>query len=123
MPHRQRARARPILDDPAVETLSAFIGVDGTNVTLNSGRILITLKPLDERRVGAREVIERLGPRLAQVSGITLYMQPVQDLTVEDRVSRTQYQYSLESPNLAELNPWAPRLVERLRALPNLRDV
>ncbi|HKA63710.1 MAG TPA: efflux RND transporter permease subunit, partial [Methylomirabilota bacterium] len=123
MAQRQQALARAILDDPAVETLSAFIGVDGTNVTLNSGRILITLKPLDERRVGAREVIERLRPRLAQVSGITLYMQPVQDLTVEDRVSRTQYQYSLESPNLAELNTWAPRLVERLRALPNLRDV
>ena len=123
MAQRQQALARAILDDPAVETLSAFIGVDGTNVTLNSGRILITLKPLDERRVGARDVIERLRPRLAQVPGITLYLQPVQDLTVEDRVSRTQYQYSLETPNLAELNTWAPRLVERLRGRPELRDV
>jgi multidrug efflux pump len=123
MARRQQALARAILDDPAVETLSAFIGVDGTNVTLNSGRIQITLKPLDERRVAAREVIERLRPRLAQVPGITLYLQPVQDLTVEDRVSRTQYQYSLESPNLTELNTWAPRLVERLRAQPVLRDV
>jgi multidrug efflux pump len=123
MAQRQQALAGAILDDPAVGTLSAFIGVDGTNVTLNSGRILITLKPLDERRVGAREVIERLRPRLAQVPGITLYLQPVQDLTVEDRVSRTQYQYSLESPNLVELNTWAPRLVERLRARPELRDV
>jgi multidrug efflux pump len=123
MAQRQQALARAIQDDPAVETLSAFIGVDGTNVTLNSGRILITLKPLDERRVGAREVIERLRPRLAQVPGITLYLQPVQDLTVEDRVSRTQYQYSLESPNLTELNTWAPRLVERLRGRPELRDV
>ena len=123
MAQRQQALVRAILDDPAVETLSAFIGVDGTNVTLNSGRVLITLKPLDERRVGAREVIERLRPRLAQVPGITLYLQPVQDLTVEDRVSRTQYQYSLESPNLTELNTWAPRLVERLRAQPVLRDV
>jgi multidrug efflux pump len=123
MAQRQQALARAILDDPAVQTLSAFIGVDGTNVTLNSGRILITLKPLDERRVGARDVIERLRPRLAQVPGITLYLQPVQDLTVEDRVSRTQYQYSLETPNLAELNTWAPRLVERLRGRPELRDV
>ena len=123
MAQRQQALARAILDDPAVETLSAFIGVDGTNVTLNSGRVLITLKPLDERRVGAREVIERLRPRLAQVPGITLYLQPVQDLTVEDRVSRTQYQYSLETPKLTELNAWAPRLVERLRAQPVLRDV
>ncbi|HEY7250939.1 MAG TPA: efflux RND transporter permease subunit, partial [Methylomirabilota bacterium] len=123
MAQRQQALARAILDDPAVETLSAFIGVDGTNVTLNSGRILITLKPLDERRVGAGAIIERLRPRLAQVPGITLYLQPVQDLTVEDRVARTQYQYSLESPNLKELNAWAPRLVERLRALPALRDV
>ena len=123
MAQRQQALARAILDDPAVQTLSAFIGVDGTNVTLNSGRILITLKPLDERRVGARDVIERLRPRLAQVPGITLYLQPVQDLTVEDRVSRTQYQYSLETPSLAELNTWAPRLVERLRGRPELRDV
>jgi len=123
MAQRQQALARAILDDPAVQTLSGFIGVDGTNVTLNSGRILITLKPLDERRVGARDVIERLRPRLAQVPGITLYLQPVQDLTVEDRVSRTQYQYSLETPSLAELNTWAPRLVERLRGRPELRDV
>jgi multidrug efflux pump len=123
MAQRQQALARAILDDPAVETLSAFIGVDGTNVTLNSGRILITLKPLDERRVGARDVIERLRPRLAQVPGITLYLQPVQDLTVEDRVSRTQYQYSLETPSPAELNTWAPRLVARLRGRPELRDV
>jgi multidrug efflux pump len=123
MAQRQQALARAILDDPAVQTLSAFIGVDGTNVTLNSGRILITLKPLDERRVGARDVIERLRPRLAQVPGITLYLQPVQDLTVEDRVSRTQYQYSLETPSPAELNTWAPRLVARLRGRPELRDV
>ena len=123
MAQRQQALARAILDDPAVQTLSGFIGVDGTNVTLNSGRILITLKPLDERRAGARDVIERLRPRLAQVPGITLYLQPVQDLTVEDRVSRTQYQYSLETPSLAELNMWAPRLVERLRGRPELRDV
>ena len=85
-----------ILQDPAVESLSSFIGVDGTNTTLNSGRIQINLKPLDERQISASDVIRRLQPQLAKVEGITLYMQPVQDLTVEDRVSRTQYQYSLE---------------------------
>jgi len=123
MTQRQLALAQAILGDPAVDTLSAFIGIDGTNVTLNSGRLLITLKPLDERRVGVGEIIDRLRPRLAQVPGITLYLQPVQDLTVEDRVSRTQYQYSLESANVRELNTWAPRMVERLRAQPALRDV
>jgi multidrug efflux pump len=123
MAQRQRALAQAILDDPAVETLSSFIGIDGTNVTLNSGRILITLKPLEERRASGREIIDRLRPKLAAVSGITLYLQPVQDLTVEDRVSRTQYQYSLENPSVDVLNTWAPRLVERLRAQPELRDV
>ncbi len=123
MAQRQRALAQAILRDPAVATLSSFIGIDGTNVTLNSGRLLITLKPLDERRASVGAIIDRLRPRLAEVSGITLYLQPVQDLTVEDRVSRTQYQYSLENPSVDELNTWAPRLVERLRALPELRDV
>ncbi len=123
MAQRQQALARVILRDPAVETLSSFIGVDGTNVTLNSGRMLITLKPLAERKVGVVEVIDRLRSPLAQVGGITLYMQPVQDLTVEDRVSRTQYQYSLEDSNIGELTTWAPRLVNRLRELPELRDV
>jgi len=123
MATRQRALGEVILKDPAVATLSSFIGIDGTNVTLNSGRMLITLKPLDERRVSVGTVIDRLRSSLAQVAGITLYLQPVQDLTVEDRVSRTQYQYSLEDPNLVELTTWAPRLVERLRTLPELRDV
>jgi len=123
MATRQQALAQAILKDPAVASLSSFIGVDGTNVTLNSGRLLITLKPLAERRASVREIIDRLRPKLAEVSGITLYLQPVQDLTVEDRVSRTQYQYSLENPSVDELNTWAPRLVERLRALPDLRDV
>ncbi|HEX4994420.1 MAG TPA: multidrug efflux RND transporter permease subunit [Methylomirabilota bacterium] len=123
MAQRQRALAQAILRDPAVDTLSSFIGIDGTNVTLNSGRLLITLKPLEERRASVREIIDRLRPRLAEVSGITLYLQPVQDLTVEDRVSRTQYQYSLENPSVDELNTWAPRLLERLRALPELQDV
>ena len=101
---RSRRLARVILKDPAVESLSSFIGVDGTNTTLNSGRILINLKPLEERDASASEVIRRLQPELAKVEGITLYMQPVQDLTVDARVSRTQYQYTLEDPDADELN-------------------
>jgi len=120
---RQQALAKVILQDPAVESLSSFIGVDGTNTTTNSGRIQINLKPLAERKIGAGDVIRRLQPRLSSIEGITLFMQPVQDLTVEDRVSRTQYQYSLEDPNIAELNEWAPRLVEKLHGIPELRDV
>ncbi len=123
MAERQQALGRAIVQDPAVESLSSFIGVDGTNTTLNSGRIQINLKPLAERKVSASEVIRRLQPRLARVEGITLYLQPVQDLTVEDRVSRTQYQYSLEDPNADELNHWAPKLVDALRALPGVVDV
>jgi multidrug efflux pump len=123
MAERQQALGRVILQDPAVASLSSFIGVDGTNVTLNSGRILISLKPLRERRVAAIDVIRRLQPELAKVQGIQLFMQPVQDLTVEDRVSRTQYQYTLEDPDGAELAAWAPRLLASLRALPALRDV
>ncbi len=123
MAERQQALARIILRDPAVESLSTFIGVDGTNTTLNSGRVLINLKPLDERKVSADDVIRRLQPELAKVSGITLFMQPVQDLTVDARVSRTQFQYTLEDPDFDELNAWAPRLVDSLRARPELRDV
>src|SRR5437879_9199848 len=123
MAERQQALAQVILQDPAVESLSSFIGVDGTNTTVNSGRIQINLKPLDERQVSASDVIRRLQPALANVEGITLFMQPVQDLTVEDRVSRTQYQYSLEDPDARELALWVPRLVDKLAALPELRDV
>jgi multidrug efflux pump len=123
MAERQQALGRVILQDPAVASLSSFIGVDGTNVTLNSGRILISLKPLHERRIAAIDVIRRLQPELAKVQGIQLFMQPVQDLTVEDRVSRTQFQYTLEDPDGAELAVWAPRLLESLRPLPALRDV
>ncbi len=120
---RQRQLARVILEDPAVETLSSFIGVDGINTTPDSGRVQITLKPLEERGASASEVIRRLAPKLAMVPGVTLYMQPVQDLTVENRVSRSQYQYALEAPNTAELGTWAPRLLEKLKTLPALRDV
>jgi multidrug efflux pump len=123
MAERQQELAKVILQDPAVETLASFIGVDGINTTPNSGRIQISLKPLAERDANASEIIRRLEPRLAQVPGITLYMQPVQDLTVENRVSRTQYQYTIEGPDAEQLNAWAPHLESRLKALPMLRDV
>ncbi|HUB34258.1 MAG TPA: multidrug efflux RND transporter permease subunit [Bryobacteraceae bacterium] len=123
MAERQQALSRVILKDPAVESLSSFIGVDGTNSTLNSGRIQINLKPLEDRKVSASDVIRRLQPQLAAVEGITLYMQPVQDLTVEDRVSRTQYQYSLEDPDASELSIWATRLAAKLQGSARLRDL
>ena len=118
----QQRLAHVILRDPAVQSLSSFIGVDGINTTLNSGRIQINLKPLEERD-GALQVIRRLQSNLSQVDGITLYLQPVQDLTVEDRVSRTQFQYTLESANQKDLSLWTQRLVDKLRTLPSLRDV
>jgi multidrug efflux pump len=123
MSARQQQLAQIILKDPAVDNLSSFIGVDGTNTTLNSGRVLITLKPLDQRKISASNIIRRLQPKLEQVEGITLYMQPVQDLTVEDRVSRTQYQYTLEDPDQNELNTWTARFVQKLQALPQLSDI
>ena len=103
MAERQQALARVVLQDPAVTRLSSFIGVDGSNTTLNSGRMLINLKPLEERRAHATEIIRRMQQRGAKLEGITLYMQPVQDLTIEDRVSRTQYQFSVEDADAAEL--------------------
>jgi multidrug efflux pump len=123
MAERQQALVKVILADPGVDSLSSFIGVDGTNVTLNSGRIQINLKPLEVRRDSATDIMARLTPKLAAVSGIMLYMQPVQDLTVSDRVSRTQYQYTLEDPNGDELNTWAPQLLAKLKALPQIADV
>ena len=122
MAERQQELARVILRDPAVESLSSFIGVDGTNTSLNNGRILINLKPLGERGISASDVIRRIQPELAKVDGITLYMQPVQDLTVDVRQSRTLFQYTLEDPNGAELNVWAPKMVDKLRTLPELAD-
>jgi multidrug efflux pump len=123
MTEQQLTLGRVLLADPAVDSISSFIGADGINTTLNSGRIQINLKPLDQRKITATQVIARLGPKLAQVPGIRLYMQPVQDLTVDDRVSRTQYQYTLEDPNQAELNAVVHDFVTRLRALPQLADV
>jgi multidrug efflux pump len=123
MAERQQALADVILKDPAVESLSSFIGADGINTTLNSGRFLINLKPLAERKISASGVLRRLQPELAKVDGIVLYMQPVQDLTVEDRVSQTEYQYTLEDADADELTRETARLVAKMQALPELRDV
>jgi multidrug efflux pump len=123
MSSEQQALAKIIMKDPAVDSLSSFIGIDGTNTTLNSGRIQINLKALAERKVDATAVILRLQPQLASVAGITLFMQPVQDLSVDDRVSRTQFQYTLEDASADELNEFAPRMLEKLKELPELRDV
>ena len=123
MSERQQRLAEVILQDPAVISLSSYIGVDGDNPTLNSGRLLINLKPHAERDVTASQVIERLRPELARLTGIELYLQPVQDLTIEDRVSRTQFQFSLESPEQALLEEWVPKLVAALRQQPQLSDV
>ncbi len=120
---RQQELASVILKDPAVENLSSFIGVDGTNTTPNAGRIQITLKPLKDRDASALEVIRRLQPKVDEIPGIRLYLQPVQDLTVEDRISRTQYQYALDAPDKAILDLWIPKLVDRLKLVPELRDV
>ncbi len=119
----QYSLAEVILKDPAVDSLSSFIGIDGTNTTMNSGRIQINLKDLDVRKTGAGDVIRRLQPKLDAVAGITLYMQPVQDLSVEDRVSRTQFQYTLEDASADELNVYTPRMINLLKQIPYLRDV
>jgi multidrug efflux pump len=145
MAERQQALAKAILQDPDVENLSSFIGIDGTNTTLNSGRIQINLKPQREidlsfdnlshlfdgkfhlmdgsRSTSATDIIRRLQDKLTGVEGITLYMQPVQDLTVEDRVSRTQYQYTMEDASAAELDQWVPRMVDEMKKIPSMRDV
>jgi multidrug efflux pump len=123
MTRLQRSLGEVVLADPAVASISSFIGADGTNTTLNSGRIQINLKPLAPRGISATGVIRRLGPKLARVTGIRLYMQPVQDLTVDDRVSRTQYQYTLEDPNADELDTVVHDLLPKLQALPELADV
>jgi len=123
MAQRQQDLASVILKDPAVESISSFIGIDGTNATINSGRIQINLKPLKQRSGSASDIIRRLQPQVAKVDAIQLFMQPVQDLTVEDRVSRTQFQYSLEDVDQKELAYWTPKFIEKLQSLPELRDV
>jgi multidrug efflux pump len=123
MAERQQALARTILEDPDVASLSSFIGVDGTNATLNSGRIQINLKDREQRAASATEIIRRLQPKLAKVDGIQCFLQPLQDLTVEDRVSRTQYQYSMEDANAPELAAYADKMIEALRKQTVLTDV
>ncbi|UST92651.1 MdtB/MuxB family multidrug efflux RND transporter permease subunit [Pseudomonas siliginis] len=123
MGERQQQLAKIILEDPAVQSLSSYIGVDGDNATLNSGRLLINLKPHGERDLTASEVIARLQPQLDKLVGIRLFMQPVQDLAIEDRVSRTQYQFSMSSPDSELLSQWSGRLVEALAQRPELTDV
>jgi multidrug efflux pump len=123
MAEKQQELAKLILADPAVESLSSFIGADGTNTTLNSGRMSINLKPLEDRHISAADLVRRLQSNLQKVQGIALYMQPVQNITVDDRVSRTQYQYTLEDPDVNELNDWSNRFVAKLQSLPELEDV
>jgi multidrug efflux pump len=123
MAARQEQLAGVILQDSDVQSVASFIGVDGINTTANSGRMQINLKPRSQRSASASEIIQRLEPNLEKVEGITLYMQPVQDLTVENRVSRTQYQYTLEDADLNELNSFTPKLVDKLRQIPQLQDV
>jgi multidrug efflux pump len=120
---KQQEIANVILADPAVESLSSFIGADGTNITTNSGRLSINLKPLNQRDLNASDVIRRLQTKLADVQGIQLFMQPVQNITVDDRVSRTQYQYTLEDPDPKELNDWTNKFVTKLKNLKELEDV
>ncbi len=123
MAQYQQALAAVVLKDPAVENLSSFIGIDGTNITLNSGRMLITLKPLSERDASASDIIRRIQAQLTSVTNATLYMQPVQDLTIDTRVSRTQYQYSLGSPNAADVALWSGKLLKQLQQSSVLTDV
>jgi multidrug efflux pump len=123
MAEKQQELAKVILADPAVQSISSFIGADGTNTTLNSGRMSINLKPLADRDVSAADLVRRLQSKLQNVQGMSLFMQPVQNITVDDRVSRTQYQYTLEDPDSNELNDWTNRFVAKLKALPELEDV
>ena len=123
MAQKQQQLADVVLQDPAVESLSSFIGADGTNTTLNSGRLSINLKPLDQRDLSASDVIRRLQKSLNKVEGVELFMEPVQNITVDDRVSRTQFQYTLEDPDATELNLWTGKLVEKMKELPELADV
>jgi len=123
MAEKQLEITKAVLDDPAVESVSSFIGADGTNTTTNSGRMSINLKPLGQRKISASDLIRRLNTRVNQVNGIQLFMEPVQNITVDDRVSRTQYQYTLEDANADELNAWTNQFVSRLKKLPELEDV
>jgi len=123
MAERQQALARVVLEDPAVESLSSFIGVDGANATLNSGRMLINLKPRNERTATASDIIRRINGEIGGIAGISLYMQPVQDLTIDATISRGQYQFSLQDANPDEFAIWVPRLLQRLQQIPQIEDV
>jgi multidrug efflux pump len=123
MSKKQQELNKIVMQDPAVQSLSSFIGADGTNTTLNSGRMSINLKPIEDRDLNASDVIRRLQKSLKQVDGVQLFMSPVQNITVDDRVSRTQYQYTLEDPDQNELNLWTGKLVEKMKQLPELADV
>ena len=123
MAEKQQELAKVVLEDPAVDSLSSFVGADGTNTTTNSGRLSINLKPLAQRKISASDLIRRLKTRLDRVQGIELYMSPVQNITIDDRVSRTQYQYTLEDADADELNTWTSRFVDRLKQVPELEDI
>ncbi len=123
MSQRQQAVARVILQDPDVVSVSSFIGIDGTNMTINSGRIQINLKDKDSRKESATDIIQRLEPKLARVPGIQTYLQPLQDLTVDDRVSRTQYQYSMQDADANELAIWSSRMMAKMKQIPVITDV
>ena len=123
MAEKQQELAKVVMEDPAVESISSFIGADGTNVTTNSGRMSINLKPLEQRKISASNLIRRLKTRLDKVQGIELFMEPVQNITVDDRVSRTQYQYTLEDSDANELNLWTNRFMDQLKQLPELEDL
>lgn len=123
MKKRQSALAEVILADPAIDNLTSFIGIDGANITQNTGRIQIGLKPLAARKESVNEVIERLQHQLQQVPGITLFMQPLQDITIDDRVSRTQYQYTITAPTLHDVGYWTDAFIKNMQSLPSLRDV
>jgi multidrug efflux pump len=123
MMERQEALANVLLQDPDVATVASFIGADGTNATTNSGRFSIALKPREDRKSNANDIIRRLTPQLAAIDGITLYLQPVQDLQIDNRLARTQYQYTLEDADPKELADWAPRVLDKLKTLPQLSDV
>ncbi len=123
MAQHQRELAAAVLKDPDVVSVSSFIGVDGSNVTLNSGRLLINLKPKDDRSLNATGISRRLQQETSEVPGVSLYLQPVQDLTIDAAVSRTQYQFVLENPNISAFNEWVPKLLDKLKTLPDLTNV
>ena len=119
----QRQLADAILRDPAVENVSSFIGIDGDNPTLNSGRFLINLKPRDERQLTASEIVRRLQKEVSGIVGVSLYMQPVQDLTIDSGVSRAQYHFILQDADPGAFNIWVPKLMQRLGQMPEISDV